>query len=1139
MTSSFSKELEKQWNSLTLRKFVICCIIILCFIMFLKVVYKDNVLESFTGTRTLDDLALVKFEFAKYNDDLSSTSGHSATGDTIEKRIVWDNRIYMLQPAKQGERRYSFWNINNDTGFTYDSSRRPIKSIGTSINVISNEAPPSKPVPVVTAGRFRPIDRYEEVKKIGSDEFSDLQLNYNVIRETNMEKLLKLQTNIKTRLRALNKLKDYYTNVTQDDNLFIQQQLDKFVLQIMTQYKVAPIGFDNPRGKVGWDTFNLASVHKTNGLRSITDLSKGGVGEIVAFEGVPFGAILTLSQTAALANPVVFREPYETNAVYKEKLLNAMTGPLDQPVATGCPTLKEVLSVRKNQRATQFGSTGTCVTATSQTTLDLFDFATLRPTNWTTKAAADIRTVINQYPVDTVSNQFHMWLNEYAKNINVNTMYANIHTGTGKLDSETTMYPSYFYRKVTRNVGGGTLDYLKRNIRIGDSDFNNQYNNTLSSTENILSPEAFYLNLVKNNIKYKFEKEGKNDWGQKRKNTKIKTIIVNGTAPGETVLYNYNGIDTNINNTIVTALTTTTGNLAVSVMTDTGLLKENKIRDLNTYKSSGDSVRGDIKLSHVSFKHFKTKPDEKVKIFNSNVYEKIGQTDYNILKETSTTEQQNVTEINTYLKGHSLYDFNTEFTNFSTPTLNNVAKELHYTQFNYNLQITMSGDSRIPKVNSWSFDLNSLDTKIRDQLKSDIDKFRTYYFTSPESSLQTEINVRMASINKNITTLDKLDKLITKINTNQIPFPSLRVVRPIPPKGFKVLGDIILTSAKGILQRATPAITDATASTTASTRPASLASILATTPQATVARYQSDHGDGVLHEKDYIDFQLQKYVAVPESCVKTVREWRDTDKVFEIVEGGATLQIYNNPYTNTITVTTNKLKPPGNVEKMIACVKECDVISELKKTDECAKKLYKTKKALEGGSSVTPNLANAEENKYYLNKIQSRSQHIKNLSNAARDLQMQQDKYEIINSEKNRSKLQRYVDEQGRNIAILRDKLEKGKNTIDLNTHIHPDGGSSMVATGNGVGDTGNVGSRQETTNMINKLIGQSSLSADAKKNLLSKVDNYKRQLDNELISPDEYNSRVNNALQSCPEYDINGLIHKDTVSDVCYGCNL
>lgn len=1138
MTSSFSKELVKQWNSLTLKKFIICTIILLCFIMLVKVTFKDHVLEAFTTTRTIDDLALVKYEFVKYDDDITRTDGHSADSATIEKRIVWDNRIYMLQPSKAGERRYSFWNINNDTIMDFDSSKRPIKSIGTSINTNNNEAPPIKQVPVVTAGKFKPIEKYEKIAEVGSDEFSDLHLNYNTIRDTSLEKLLKVQTNIRKRLRALEKLRQYYNDVTKPNSIYIRQQLDKFIAQILEQYKVTPIGFNNPKGKIGWDTFSLAAVNGTNGVRSMTDLSKGGVGEIIAIEGVPFGSILTLSKTAALANPVVFREPYETNHVYKDKIFKQMTGPMEVPAATGttrCPTLKEVLSVRGNQRSTVFGTTG-CPSATDLTKYNVFDFKHLKPTNWGQKTTAEIRTAINSHPVDTTSKQFYMWLNDYSKNSQLDTIYADVRTNTSKLDSETVMYGAHFYKKKTRNVGGGTLDYLKRNIRIGDGDFNNEYNLNTTDLSNILTPESFYLNLVGENMKYKFEKEGKNDWGQKRTNTRIKTVVFPPKTGDE---YNNagfmeHGIHTNtrINNTLITSLRTSPSNIAISTMMDTGHLKDKGIRQMNTYKNQGDNVRGDLKLSHVSFKHFKTKPDQKVKIFNSDVYTTLGQTDYNTLMETGT-EATELTEINTYLTGDSMYDFNTAFTNFTTGTLNDVvAKELHYTQFNYTLQLSMHGDKNLDKALSWSFDLNGLDTKIRNHLESVVEEFRTYYFTSPESPLQNEINIRLASINKNITMLTKFDSLITKINTNQIPFPSLKVIRPIAPRGFKVLGDIVLTSAKGILQRQAPT------TTTAATRDAlgaSISDITSTTTPTTIARYQSDHRDGAVHEKDYIHYQLQKYVAVPETCVKTVREWRDTDKVFEINESGKTLQIYNNPYTNTITVTTNKQKPKGNVEKMIACVKECDVVSELKKTDECAKKLYKTKKSLEGGSSVTPDLANAEENKYYLNKIQSRAEHIKNLTSAARDLQIQQDKYEIINAERNRNKLQRYVDDQGRNIAILRDKLEKGKNTIDLNAYIHPD----AKLMNDGTGGTMQVGSRQETTNMINKLIGQSSLPEKAKDGLLTKVENYKRQLDNELISPDEYNTRVNDALQSCPEYNLNGLIHKDTVGQVCYGCDI
>jgi hypothetical protein len=1142
MTSGFLKGLETQWKSLTLKKFVICCIILIFFIMFVKIIYKKHVLESFTNSRTIDDLALVKYEFVKYDDDLRNTDGNTASGETIEKRVVWDNRIYMLQPAKAGERRYSFWNINNDTSFEFDSNTRPIKSIGTGINSSSNEAPPTKSVPVVTAGKFKPIEKYEKIIEIGSDEFSDLHLNYNTIRDTSLEKLLKVQTNIKKRLAALNKLKDYYTTTTQPNNTFIKKQIDIFIEQIFNQYKVTPIGFNNPQGKIGWDTFNLASVDKTNGVRSRTDLTKGGIGEVIAFEGIPFGTILTLSKTAALVDPVIFREPYDTNNTYKTKLLNSIRGPLDEPntesktktSADRCPTLKEVLSVRRDDRKNVFGISG-CPTSSNANIYDVFDFTTIRPTNWSTKSSSYIKTAIYQHPVDTTSKQFYLWLNKYSKNLQVDQLYTKLYSPLEEntFTTQDKMYASFLGRRADSRSGhvkgvygdgGGPTAHLTLND--SDNSVTSVYSTDIN---NILTPESFYYNMISGNMIYHSieTKTYTSGIAGSKRDVDEKRVVVGPKIAGYDTTNRFN-------QSLKNKLLSTTNpkllhNVAVNIMNDTGHLKEKKIRDMNTYKNKGDANKSNLKLSHISFKHFKTKPDEKVKIFDSDVYRQLGKTNYDTLMETGQ-EVNDVNDINTYLVGDSKYDFNTAFTNFSSTTLEGVvAKELHYTQFNYNLQISMSGDSRVPKVNSWAFDLNGLNQKISDHLESVVEQFRTYYFTSPESPLQNEINVRLASVNKNITMLSKFDSLVTKIQSNLVPFPSLKVIRPIAPKGFKVLGDIVLSSSKGILQRQTPHTTDQEARDSETITDAS--TILATTPQITIARYQSDHRDDVVHEKDYINFQLQKYVAVPETCVKTVREWRDTDKIFEINESGKTLQIYNNPYTNTIKVTTNKQKPSGNVEKMIACVKECDVVSELKKTDECAKKLYKTKQSLEGGSSVSPNLANVEENKYYLNKIQSRSEHIKNLTGSARNLQIQQDKYEIINTENNRSKLQRYVDDQGRNIAILKDKLEKGKSTIDLNTYIHPDGGK----TDNDM----QIGSRQETVNMINKLIGQSSLPVDTKKNLITKVETYKRQMDNQLISPDEYKDRVNNALMACPEYNLDGLVHKDTVSNVCYGCNL
>ena len=312
--NDFLKELKKQWKHFTLKKLIICMIILIVFIILVRLTFKNNIFEGF---QSIKDLALIEYEFRKYGEN---QDGSMVAETVLEQRIVWDKRIYLLQPAKKGDKKYSFWNINGDAVFNFDVNTSKIKSLGTTINTTSNSEAPTKPVMAIVGGKFKTIEKYNKLVEVGSDEFSDLQLNYSTIRDTSLEQLLETQNKVKKRLNALKKLKDYYEGVTKLDTVFIEQQLEKFVDQILNEYKVTPIGFNNPLGQIGWDTFNLGSVSKTDGVKSISDLSKDGVGEIIAIEGVPFGTILTLSKTAALANPEVFREPYETNDVYKEKL---------------------------------------------------------------------------------------------------------------------------------------------------------------------------------------------------------------------------------------------------------------------------------------------------------------------------------------------------------------------------------------------------------------------------------------------------------------------------------------------------------------------------------------------------------------------------------------------------------------------------------------------------------------------------------------------------------------------------------------------------------------------------------------------------------------------------------------------------
>ena len=54
----------------------------------------------------------------------------------------------------------------------------------------------------------------------------------------------------------------------------------------------------------------------------------------------------------------------------------------------------------------------------------------------------------------------------------------------------------------------------------------------------------------------------------------------------------------------------------------------------------------------------------------------------------------------------------------------------------------------------------------------------------------------------------------------------------------------------------------------------------------------------------------------------------------------------------------------------------------------------------------------------------------------------------------------------------------------------------------------------------------------------VNKIVSNATQLSNNIITSDQYNVNLNKILQSCPQYDLTGLVKKDLVSNVCYGCS-
>jgi len=251
---------------------------------------------------------------------------------------------------------------------------------------------------------------------------------------------------------------------------------------------------------------------------------------------------------------------------------------------------------------------------------------------------------------------------------------------------------------------------------------------------------------------------------------------------------------------------------------------------------------------------------------------------------------------------------------------------------------------------------------------------------------------------------------------------------------------------------------------------------------------------------------------VPSHCVKEIRNWTTNDKIYEYNKNDKYFAIYFNPYTGTFVSTNTNAQqlPEGKVCKVVACVEKCNAVEELEKADDCARKYYNLNKQSVSSTPLSSTLVSNQEEEYYLDKLQTQSNSITRLKQRAQKIQTDVDKSTIVNREMNKSKLQDYVDVQKRNIDIIMKRLQADKNKIKTDINISPD-----------------------TLNALIQMIkNSSSLSSEQKTTLLTKIANSKN------LSGSEYDNNFNKILGSCPQYDLSGLVSKQTASDVCFGCD-
>lgn len=336
----------------------------------------------------------------------------------------------------------------------------------------------------------------------------------------------------------------------------------------------------------------------------------------------------------------------------------------------------------------------------------------------------------------------------------------------------------------------------------------------------------------------------------------------------------------------------------------------------------------------------------------------------------------------------------------------------------------------------------------------------------PQNSLNINFNQDYRNIIKtSMKNITDFTLFINDLQNNTVKNLPLKIYKPIAPKGYKSLGHIFCN-----LQT-----------------------------QLDDIKINDAAGNGTC--------------CVPENCVKDIRDWNISDKIFEYDKNSIYWAIYYNPYTGTFISTNTNNFPDGKVCKVVACVKKCNTVDELKKADECIRNYYNMNK--KHNVKIAPDLVSDTEEEYYLSKVKTQSDTITKLFKRANNMQLDMDKATIVNAELNKNKLQTYVDTQKRNIDIVSQRLIDDDDKIETNVNI--------------------------PINVLNDLItiikNSKKLTPKQKTVLTDKLIDNKKMADTNIITKGEYDKNLNKIMSNCPDYDLTGLVKKDVVSNVCYGC--
>ena len=325
-------------------------------------------------------------------------------------------------------------------------------------------------------------------------------------------------------------------------------------------------------------------------------------------------------------------------------------------------------------------------------------------------------------------------------------------------------------------------------------------------------------------------------------------------------------------------------------------------------------------------------------------------------------------------------------------------------------------------------------------------------FNIIDTSLQNAGSTILNNIEKKI---NSLEQLLFKIDNNDLEHFPMKIYRTIAPRSYISLGDIMFNHEESNFNTSKPIVS--------------------------------------------------QFATVPQQCVKPVREWQMTDKVYTYDRDDKYLSLFLNPYTGTFFATTQKnTLPPGKLNKVVACVGQCELLDNLIQSDKCSKKFYEANKDILNNNSLDLDAKFLnKESKIYENKIQTRQNQIDILNEISRRLQIQDDKANIVNKEYNKSKLNNLLNVQRNNINHLTKKLKDESNDVNLNVKF------DLV----------------KFINIVNNIPIDSTLKDTIIKEVSKKLENV------DIISEPAP------ILDLCPDVNTEGLVRKALVESGCYNC--